>query len=83
MQDHQLERDAERRLHAVHHHAEGVAHQYEIHMIVEKPRGMRVITGETNDGRSAFASADLRHRDAAGFLLCGHASPPLSVYHGP
>ena len=63
--DHHVERDAERGLQPVHHHAQAVAHQHQIDMIVEQPRGMGVIAGEAHHRLAALVGADLRNRDAA------------------
>ena len=72
VRDHHVERDAERVLHAVHHHAEAVADQHEIDMIVEQPRGVGVIAGEADDRLGVLVRADFGHGDAFGFGDNGH-----------
>ena len=66
MQDHQVERHGKRRLESMHHHAERVAHQQEVDILVGNRRRMGVIGGERDDGVLALAGGDLGRREALG-----------------
>ena len=70
--DHHVEGDAQRVLQPMHHHAQTVAHQHDVDVTVEQPRGMGVVAGQAHYGLAALVGADLGHRDAADFILDGH-----------
>ena len=59
MHDHELERHRQRGLEAMHHHAERVADQNEVHIFVGDGRGMGVIGGQRDDRLAALARADI------------------------
>ena len=67
LQDHHVERDRDRGLEPVHHHAERIADQDEVAMAVEHARGVGVIGGQRDDRLAALAGADIRRGQA--FLL--------------
>ena len=60
----------------VHHHAEAVAHQHEIDMLVEQPRGVGVVAGEADDRLRVLVRADFRNSDALGLDDGGHGGAP-------
>ena len=64
MHDHQLERHRHGRLVAVHHHAEAVADQQEIAVLVGDRRGMGVIGGQRDDRLDALLGGDVGGGDA-------------------
>ncbi len=74
--DHHVERDAQRVVHAVHHHAQAVADQHQIDMIVEKTRGVGVVAGQAHDRPRVLVRADLGNSDAFGFGDDGHGFLP-------
>jgi hypothetical protein len=43
LQDHHVERDRDRRLHSMHHHAKRVTDQNDIAILVDEAGGMRMI----------------------------------------
>ena len=80
MHDHQLERHRHGGLVAVHHHAEGIAHQQHVDMRIDDARRMRVIGGERHDRRTALAVADVGRRDPLQGKILRHVKAP---HHGP
>ncbi len=56
--DHHVQRDADRRVHAVKHHAEGIADQQQIAMRIEQAGNRRRIGGQADDARLAFHLPD-------------------------
>ena len=74
LQDHHLERDRHGRFQAVHHHAERVANQDEVAMLVDQARRMRVIGGERDDRLAALARADIRRGDPLDLVLDRHGA---------
>ena len=61
--DHQFERHRHGRFVAVHHHAEAVADEQEIAVVVGDRRGVRVIRRQRNDRLAALAGGDVgRHQ---------------------
>ena len=50
MGDHHVQRDAQRGFQPVHHHAQAVAHQHHVDMVVEQPRGVGVVAGQHTTG---------------------------------
>ena len=76
--DHEIERHGNRRFVTVHHHAEAIAHEEEIHIGVRNAGRVRVIGGERHDGLAALAGGDLGRRDAPGRGLRGHGGSQRS-----
>ena len=72
LQDHHVERDRHGGLEPVHHHAERVADQDHVAMLVDDARGMRVIRGEADDRLAAFARADVGRGQPPDFVLHRH-----------
>jgi hypothetical protein len=64
LQDHHVERHRHRALEPVHHHAERVADQDHVAMLVEDARGVRMIGGERDDRLAALAGADVGRGEA-------------------
>ena len=64
LHDHHVEGDRQGALDAVHHHAEQVADQDDVAMLVEDARGVGVIGGERDDRVAALAGADIGRRQA-------------------
>src|SRR5262245_24885161 len=61
VQDHQIERHAKCRLHAMDDHPKRVADQHDIDIVIEKLRSMGVIAGEADDGLVYLSGIDLRY----------------------
>ncbi len=72
--DHQLERHRHGRFKAVHDHAERVADEQEVAVLVGNRGGMGVIGGERDNRLTSFSRGDLRCRDAANGFLDGHGA---------
>ena len=73
LQDHHVERDRHRGLEPVHHHAERIADQDDVAMLVDQPRGVRVIGGQRHDRLAALAGADVGRGEPLDFVLRRHA----------
>jgi hypothetical protein len=74
MHDHQVERHRQRRLIAVHHHAERIADEQEIDIGVDDLGGMGVIGRQRNDRLAAFARGDIGRGDPLDLRLLRHAT---------
>ena len=59
LQDHHIERDGHRGLEAVHDVAQGVADEDHVAILVDQPRGMRVIGRQHHDRVAALALEDI------------------------
>jgi len=65
-------RDAQGGFEAMHHHAQAVAHQHDVDVLIEQARGVGVIAGQHHDGLLALVRPDFRDGDALGLGLDGH-----------
>ena len=74
LQDHHVERDRHGGLQPVHHHAERIADQDDVAILVDQPRGMGVIGGQRHDRLAALAGADVGRGQPPVVLLDGHGS---------
>ena len=66
MHDHQVERHRQCRFESVHDHAERVADQQEVDILVGNRRGMGVVGRERDDRLPALAGKDIRRRQPLG-----------------
>ncbi len=74
--DHHVEGDAERAVHAIEDHAERVAHQQKVAVLIEKLRRQCGIGRQTDDGLAALHRPDLRNRDLLPLGLDAHHWTP-------
>jgi hypothetical protein len=68
LEDHHVERHRDGGLQTVHHHAERIADQDEVAILIEDARGMRMVGRERDDRLAALAGADIGRCEA--FLVC-------------
>ena len=76
LQDHHVERHRNRGLESMHHHAERIADEDHVAVLVDDVRGMGVIRREHDDRRTALAGADRRRREPLFFGIGRHRQVP-------
>src|SRR5262245_10958376 len=72
LQDHHFERDRNRRLEPMHHHAERIADQNHIAMRVDNASSVGMIRGETDDRLAALARLYVWGGQPPDFVLDRH-----------
>ncbi len=79
VRDHHVDGDAERGVHAVDHHAHGIADEQEIHVRVQQFGDRRRIGGQRDDRFAVLAGAKLGNGDTSLTLGRSHIDRSLDV----
>ncbi len=76
VKDHVIHRDAQRRVHTVDRHGDGIADQEQIDVRVEEMRHGRGVRGETDDGLARFSLLNFGNGESKNLVVAGHTHLP-------
>ena len=76
--DHHVDRDADRRVHAVEHHAERIAHQDEVAGLIDNAGDGRRVGGEAHHRLAPLGAGDIADGEPPDWTVVGHVIASLA-----